>query len=73
MLGADASGVVVLEKLPQTFVIETLDHCSPTVMLDMCKMLFDICQTLFYIKIERQSERQWHRIATEELTAMLRD
>jgi hypothetical protein len=29
MLGAHALGRVILEKLPQPLVFETLDHCSP--------------------------------------------
>ena len=31
-LGVHAFGIVVLEKLPQPPMLETLDHCSPIVM-----------------------------------------
>jgi len=40
MFGADTSGVVIFEKPPQAFMLETLDYYSPIVTLGYVKRNF---------------------------------
>src|SRR5581483_5009880 len=46
MLGANALGIVLLEKLPQSSMPETVDIGYP-IALSICKMIFDSCQVSF--------------------------
>src|SRR5580704_18464319 len=53
MLGADTFCIVAFEKLPQSLVLETLDHCSPN-GISSVKLYFTYVKQYFTYVLKRE-------------------